>query len=56
MIFSKEKNITVAIDEFQEFYYINPSIFSDMQNIWDSYKDRSGINLILSGSIYSLIN
>jgi len=26
-----------------------------MQNIWDSYKDRSQMNLVLSGSIYSLI-
>ncbi len=26
-----------------------------MQNIWDSYKDASKMNLILSGSIYSLM-
>ncbi len=55
MIFSEEKNITVAIDEFQEFYNINPSIYSDMQNIWDMHKDKSKMNLILSGSIYSLM-
>ncbi len=55
MIFSEEKNITLAIDEFQEFYNINPSIYSDMQNIWDMHKDKSKINLILSGSIYSLM-
>ena len=55
MILSMKKNITVAIDEFQEFYNINSSIFSDMQNIWDIYKDKSKINLILSGSIYSLM-
>jgi hypothetical protein len=55
LIFSERKNITVAIDEFQEFYNINPSIFSDMQNIWDLYKDKSRVNLILSGSIYSLM-
>ncbi|MHB1661285.1 MAG: ATP-binding protein [bacterium] len=55
MILSEEKNITVAIDEFQEFYNINPSIYSDMQNIWDTHKDKSKINLILSGSIYSLM-
>ncbi|MHB8232723.1 MAG: ATP-binding protein [bacterium] len=55
MILSEEKNITVAIDEFQEFYNINPLIYSDMQNIWDTYKDKSKINLILSGSVYSLM-
>ena len=55
MILSKEKTLTVTIDEFQEFYSINPSVYSDMQNIWDNYKNKSKINLILSGSVYSLM-
>lgn len=55
MILSKEKNFTLIIDEFQEFISLNKSIFSDMQNIWDSLKDQSHINLILCGSIYSMI-
>ena len=46
---------TLVIDEFQEFLQINSSIYSDMQNIWDEYKDKSKMNLILSGSIYSLM-
>ena len=46
---------TLAIDEFQEFLQINSSIYSDMQNIWDEYKDKSKMNLILCGSIYSLM-
>ena len=46
---------TLVIDEFQEFLQINDSIYSDMQNIWDSYKENSKMNLILSGSIYSLM-
>jgi AAA+ ATPase superfamily predicted ATPase len=46
---------TLIIDEFQEFLQINSSIYSDMQNIWDEYKDTSKMNLILSGSIYSLM-
>lgn len=50
-----EKPFTLVIDEFQEFLQINSSIYSDMQNIWDEYKDRSKMNLVLSGSIYSLI-
>lgn len=55
MILSKEKNFTLIIDEFQEFISLNKSIFSDMQNIWDSLKDQSHINLILCGSIYSMM-
>jgi len=46
---------TLVIDEFQEFLYINDTIYSDMQNIWDQYKDKSKMNLVLSGSIYSLM-
>ena len=45
----------LVIDEFQEFYNINESVYSDMQNIWDTYKDTTKMNLILSGSIYSLM-
>jgi len=55
MILAQNQNFTLIIDEFQEFLYINPSVFSDMQNIWDEYKNTSKLNLILSGSIYSLM-
>ncbi|NOZ91642.1 MAG: ATP-binding protein [Epsilonproteobacteria bacterium] len=55
MELSVRVHFTLIIDEFQEFLSINKSIYSDMQNIWDSYKDRSQMNLVLSGSIYSLM-
>ena len=55
MELSKTKYFTLVIDEFQEFLQINDSIYSDMQNIWDNYKDNSKMNLVLSGSIYSLM-
>lgn len=55
MLLSKTRNFTLIIDEFQEFISINNSIFSDMQNIWDSNKEQSCINLILCGSIYSMM-
>jgi AAA+ ATPase superfamily predicted ATPase len=45
----------VVIDEFQEFYHVNPSIYSDMQYIWDLYRERSKMNLIVAGSLYSLM-
>ena len=52
---SKEQPFTLIIDEFQEFNRINPSIFSELQNIWDINKDKTKINLILCGSIYSMM-
>ncbi len=53
---SKQTNFTLIIDEFQEFYNINSSIYSDMQRIWDLNKDTSKMNLLLSGSVYSLMH
>src|SRR5574344_931500 len=55
MQISQSRSFTLIIDEFQEFLSINNTIYSDMQNIWDSYKDSTKLNLILSGSIYSLM-
>ena len=55
MSLSKRKNFTLVFDEFQNISGINPSFFSDMQNIWDSRKDESQLNLILCGSIYSMM-
>ena len=45
----------LVIDEFQEFYNINESIYSDLQNLWDRYRMESHMNLIVSGSAYSLM-
>ena len=55
MELSKTTPFTLVIDEFQEFLQVNSTIYADMQNIWDSYKDASKMNLVLSGSIYSLM-
>lgn len=55
MELSKTQHFTLVIDEFQEFLHINDTVYSDMQNIWDSYKDSTKINLVLSGSVYSLM-
>lgn len=46
----------LVIDEFQEFYYINPEIYSLMQNTWDRYRKNTHVNLIVSGSVYTLMN
>ena len=56
MELSLTQHITLFIDEFQDFYRVNPSIYSDMQNIWDSYKNKAHINLIVAGSVNTLMN
>ena len=55
MRFASERPITVVIDEFQEFIKVNPSVFSGIQKIWDLHKDKAKINLVVSGSVYTLI-
>ena len=46
----------LVIDEFQEFYYINQEIYSLMQDTWDRLRKQSHVNLIVSGSVYTLMN
>lgn len=55
LIQAQSQSFTLAIDEFQEFFNINSSVYSDMQNMWDRYKHSSKMNLLLSGSIYSMM-
>ncbi|MDR1097668.1 MAG: ATP-binding protein [Tannerella sp.] len=55
LVFATKEHYTLIIDEFQELDKVNPSIFSDIQNLWDKYKDRAHIHFIASGSIYSLM-
>ena len=55
MELASNKAFNLVIDEFQEFYNIDESVYSDMQNIWDAYRRKSKMNLIVSGSFYSLM-
>jgi AAA+ ATPase superfamily predicted ATPase len=55
MALSKERSFTLFIDEFQNFQRINPAVFSDMQKIWDLNHASSKINLIVCGSVYSMM-
>ncbi len=52
---SKTTPLTLIVDEFQDFYKINPSIFSSIQKLWDRYKDNAKMHLIVCGSVYSLM-
>jgi len=50
------QSFNLIIDEFQEFYTVNKSVFSDIQNLWDQYRKKTRVNLIVSGSVYSLMH
>lgn len=55
MELSVTQSFTLVIDEFQDFFRVNKAVFSEMQDIWDKYEKTSKINLIVCGSIYSLM-
>lgn len=52
---SKSQQFTLIIDEFQEFFKINASIYSSIQKIWDLNKASTQLHFIACGSIYSLM-
>ena len=55
MQLSETRSFTLVIDEFQDFFRVNKAVFSEMQDIWDRYEKTSHINLIVCGSIYSMM-
>ena len=52
---SETKPFTLIIDEFQNFQKVNPTVFSNMQRDWDLNKSKSHLNLIISGSVFTLM-
>ncbi|MDR1160954.1 MAG: ATP-binding protein [Tannerellaceae bacterium] len=56
MVAGRNLSFNLVIDEFQEFFYINPSIYGGIQDVWDRYKDTSHVNFIASGSVYTLMH
>jgi AAA+ ATPase superfamily predicted ATPase len=52
---ARQRPFHLVIDEFQEFLTVNESVYSDIQNLWDLYKNKTKMNLILCGSIYSFM-
>ncbi|MDR1181764.1 MAG: ATP-binding protein [Bacteroidales bacterium] len=55
MTVGRNVSFNLVIDEFQEFFYINPSVYSGIQDVWDRYKDATHVNFIASGSVYTLM-
>lgn len=56
MEYAKKHPLTLMIDEFQDFMRTNRSIYSDMQKVWDLNKGEAKINLVVCGSINTLMN
>lgn len=56
MVIGRTMSFNLVIDEFQEFFNINPSVFSGIQDVWDRYKDSTYVNFIASGSVYTLMH
>ena len=52
---SETRAFTLIIDEFQNFQKVNSTVFSDMQRDWDLRKRSSRLNLIISGSVFTLM-
>lgn len=53
---SKRRPVTLVIDEFQEFYRVNESVFSSMADVWDDAQKSSKLNLIVCGSVNRLMS
>lgn len=51
----KRRRFTLFIDEFQEFEYVNAGVYSDVQDLWDKYKKQTNVCLIVSGSIFRMM-
>ena len=51
----KRRRFTVFMDEFQEWDNVNAGVFSDIQELWDKYKRETNICLIVSGSIFRMM-
>ena len=53
---AEKERLTLIVDEFQEFYNINPAIYSEIQKLWDLHKNHCRLNVIFIGSVYSLMH
>ena len=54
--YAEEHPVTVVIDEFQDFFRVNPGIYGEMQRDWDELSRKAKINLVVTGSVNTLMN
>ena len=52
---AKTNRFVLIVDEFQEFLKINPSVYSDTQELWDVNKNDTHMNVIFIGSVFSMM-
>ena len=52
---SRERQVTLVIDEFQRLAEIDEGIISRIQDVWDRHHREAHIHLIACGSIYSMM-
>ncbi|MCR5713640.1 MAG: AAA family ATPase [Bacteroidales bacterium] len=50
----RHKN-TLVFDEFQNFLEVNRAVYGDIQNWWDQYQKESHVNMVVSGSVFLLM-
>ncbi|WP_422475238.1 ATP-binding protein [Endozoicomonas sp. ALB032] len=53
--FSITTPVTVILDEFQDIQRVNRAFFSELQDLWDRYRQQSRMHLVCCGSLYSLM-
>ncbi len=53
---SCRRPFTLVIDELQEFWKVDEGIFGDIQEQWDRYHAQSKANLVVCGSVNTMMN
>ncbi|MBM3198533.1 MAG: ATP-binding protein [Chlamydiae bacterium] len=54
--YAEKEKLLIIVDEFQEFFTVNPSVYSEVQNLWDTYRARAKVLFIAIGSVFSLMH
>ncbi len=53
---AESRPVTLFIDEFQDFRRVNPAVFSEMQDVWGRHERKARINLVVCGSVGTLLS
>ena len=51
-----EQNFTLVLDEFQNFRYVDASVFSILQKYWDEWKEKISGHIIVIGSVQTMMH
>ena len=54
--YSHQNHIIVAIGECQNLYNINPSVFLELQKLWEKNREKSKMLLVFSAPVDKLVN